>query len=192
MIQINNLVEWQLYDEKTDAIFPWFTHPFLTWLDGQDLKDKLVLEFGSGRSTRWWRKRCSWVTSIEANAEWSEKVYAECGDLLNGLIICKEINEGDQSRVEEYVNAGDPFGPYDIVVVDGILRNECLQKALSMPRPLLLVADNFYQSYVWMSDAAVELMKPYPIHVFEQENHTNNDGVNKWKTVYWNLTNEMP
>src|SRR5580765_1536774 len=107
MIQTDNLVQWQKYDEKTDAVFPWFTHPFLEWLDAQDLSEARVLEFGGGRSTRWWRKRAAWVTSIEANPEWAEQVSKECAGLNNGVLWWKAINEGDQSEADLYTSIGD-------------------------------------------------------------------------------------
>lgn len=181
------LVEWQIWDEETDACYPWFTHPMLDVLKKWDLSDKRILEFGGGRSSRWWRKKAKWVTTIDTNSEWSHSIAEECADLDNGVIIHVMINEGDQEHADTYLQAGDKYGPYDIIVVDGILRNNCLEKAINMPRPITIIADNWFQSYVWLSEAAVELMKPYPINVFEQENHTNNDGINKWKTVYWEL-----
>ena len=181
------LVEWQLYDESADAVFPWFTHPMLEILKTWDLKDKRIAEFGGGRSTKWWRKKSKWVTTIDTNIGWIEQINDECYGLENGVLLHAPINEGSEEYADLYCNAIDKYGPYDIVVVDGILRNNCLKKALSMPRPLTLIADNWFQSFVWLSEAAVELMKPYPINVFEQENHTNNDGINKWKTAYWEL-----
>ncbi len=188
MIQTDNLVQWQLYDPQVDAIYPWFTHPFLAWLTTQDFSNKRVLEFGGGRSTRWWRKKAKWVTTIDANVEWSHIIEKDCEGLDNGVLISRQINEGDQSRAQEYVSLGDEYGDYDVVVNDGILRYEVLQKALSMKKPLLLIADNWVQAFVWISPPSEELMKPYDINVFVQENHTDNDGVNKWKTVYWELT----
>ena len=187
MIQIDNLVQWQLYDAEVDAVYPWLTHPFLEWLKKQDFSNKRVLEFGGGRSTRWWRKRAKWVTTIDANVEWSHIIANDCEGLDNGVLISNQINEGDWTRADEYVNQGDEYGDYDVVVNDGILRYEVLLKALSMKRPLLLIADNWNQAFVWISPSSVELMKDEEIHVFEQTDHTDNDGINKWKTVYWEL-----
>lgn len=184
MIQTDNLVQWQLYDEKTDAIFPWFVHPFLEWLDAQDFSKCRVLEFGSGRSTRWWRKRAAWVTSIEANEEWFKQVAEECRDLANGVIWSKNINEGDQSNAALYTDIGDRWGPYDVVVTDGILRHECVLKALSMPRPLLLIVDNWQQNG-FECPASEEALSGFEIHNYIQENHTDNHG-KKWATM-WTL-----
>lgn len=185
MIRTDNLVQWQLYSERDDAIFPWFVHPFLEWLDAQDFSRCRVLEFGGGRSTRWWRKRAKWVTTVEANPEWEATIMSECVDVHNGTIVPLAINEGDQSRVEEYVTAGDPWGSYDVVIVDGILRHECVLKALSMKRPLLLIHDN-YQQDGFVCPATEEALSDFEIHNYIQENHTDNHG-KKWATAWWLL-----
>lgn len=184
MTQTDNLVQWQIYSEKDDAIFPWFTHPFLEWLDQVDFSKARVLEFGAGRSSRWWRKRAAWVTSIDTNPEWCQTAYEECKGLDNGMFVLKEINEGDQSRVEEYVNSGDTWGSYTVVIVDAILRHECVLKALTMPRPLLLIHDN-YQQDGFVCPATEEALAPFEIHNYIQENHTDNHG-KKWATM-WTL-----
>ena len=188
MIDQSRLVEWQKIDPKSQLVFPWFTHPMLDILSEIDFSEKTVLEFGGGRSTAWWRDRAKWVTTVETNREWAQTIVEECQDhgLHNGRIYYAQLNEGDSHNAKRYVEAGKSLGPYDVVIVDGILRYECLEYALTLPRPLLLIADNWQQDYVWISPKAEELMKPYPITVCVQENHTNNEG-NKWKTVFWEL-----
>lgn len=188
MLKTDNLVQWQLVDEQANAVFPWFTHPCLEYLKTLDFNGKRVLEFGAGRSTRWWRTKADWVTSIDTNAEWVERVKEDCeeGGLTNGIIIPKVINEGDQLRAEEYISAGDEYAPYDVVIVDGILRYECILKALEMPRPLTLIVDNFMQDWIFMCPAAVEALKGYEGRYFIQEDHTDNEG-NKWQTAVWSI-----
>jgi len=189
MLRTDNLVQWQLIADEVDAIYPWFTHKCLDVIKKWDLKDKRVLEFGGGRSTRWWRKRAAWVTTIDTNLEWIDRTIEDCaeGSALNGVIIPKVINEGDQSRKEEYVNAGDEYAPYDIAVDDGILRFEVIEKALTMPRPLTLIIDNWQQAWIFMCPAAVELLKDFEQDIYIQDDHTDNDGVNKWKTAIFYL-----
>lgn len=181
---IQDLVQWQR--QGSDGIVqPWFTHPCLDEIEKWDVKDKKILEFGAGRSTKWWRSRSKWVTSIEANPQWAMDVEHDCHGLDNGLVILKEINEGDQSRVNEYVNAGALWSPYDIIINDGILRTEVCEYAIKhfSTHKGILIADNWIQSFVWMSPLAEEIMKPFRYEVYEQSDHTDNDGVNKWKTA---------
>jgi hypothetical protein len=190
MIRIDNLVQWQIHSPEDDAIFPWFTHPCLDWLKQQDFSRKRVLEFGAGRSSRWWRKKAAWVTSIDTSHEWSEMVAQECAEFNNGALIYLPINEGDQERAWEYLSAGDEYGPYEVIVNDGILRTDVCESAIgyfagsiSGGYPGILICDNWSQSGVWMSPKAEQLMQPYERLIFEQADHTDNDGVNKWKTA---------
>jgi len=185
----DSLVQWQLVDESNGLVYPWLTHPMLDVLKTWDLSEKRILEFGGGRSSAWWRSKAKWVTTIEANHEWAYGIASECNrrNLYNGRVYHVGINEGDSQHKKLYTEAGKDLGPYDIVVVDGILRFECLEYALTLPRPLTVIADNWKQSFVWMSPPSEELMKPFKINIFEQADHTDNDGINKWKTVYWEL-----
>jgi predicted O-methyltransferase YrrM len=173
---------------------PWFTLPCLEWLIQQDLSDKTILEYGSGFSTLWLAKRCKDIVSIEANKEWYNKIVAKLiGNLKDtSHYLLRETNEGEQDKIDFYCNAPDsiPFPKqYDIVIVDGILRNECLQKAIKLlsKKGGIIIADNWIQSYVWMSPAAIEIMKPYEVTIFEQSDHINNDGINKWKTAVFKI-----
>ena len=185
----SELVEWQKY-APNGLVYPWWVHDFLDVLETWDLSDKIWLEFGGGRSTSWLRSKCKWVDTIDANTTWANQATSDClnAQLNNGRIIAKDLPDGVQDRKKEFFDL-IPDYQYDIISVDGIWRYECLEWALShfKGRGGIIIADNWQQSYVWMSEVAAELMKPYKIHVFEQANHTNNDGVNKWKTVYWEI-----
>lgn len=184
------LVEWQRRSPETGLVECWWTHPFLDEMNTWDLKDKTWLEFGAGLGTASLRQKCKWVDSIEANRDWAQTVSEYCGEnhLHNGKIYLNHLADGVQENIEPYF-ALIPKEKYDIISVDGIFRNECLQWAIDhfKGRGGILIADNWKQSFVWMSEAAERLMEPYPICVFEQTDHTNNDGVNKWKTVYWEI-----
>jgi len=185
----SELVQWQLVDESTNTVFPWFTHPMLEVMKTWNLREKRVLEFGGGRSTAWWRSKAKWVTTIEANHEWAYSIASECNrrNLHNGRVYHVGINEGDSQHKKLYTEAGKDLGPYDIVVVDGILRLECIEYALCLPRPLTLIVDNFMQAFVFMCPAAAEILKPFEGILYVQENHEDNDGVNKWKTGVWQI-----
>jgi hypothetical protein len=180
------LVEWQIIDDTNGLCYPWFTHPFLEVLKTWNLKDKSVLEYGGGRSTLWWASKTKQVHTIEANGMWAKEIVEALAvnGLQNTTVIHRPVNEGDQSKVDYYTEIPDGCKP-DIVVVDGILRHECLLKALTLKRPLIVIHDNWQQDG-FVCPASEEAVKDLVTNNFIQENHTDNHG-RKWATAYWNL-----
>jgi hypothetical protein len=71
----------------------------------------------------------------------------------------------------------------DIAIVDGVHRYECIEYAVNILKPDILIVDNWMQSFVFMCPSAEEILKPYKKEIFEQANHLDNDGINKWKTM---------
>lgn len=186
---MTGLCDFQRFDPTNNLVEPWLTHPAMDVIKSWDLADKNVLEWGSGLSTIWWADKCKYVMAIEANAKWFAdvvKLKNEHGLEGKAEIHYRNVNEGDQTKIDFYTEVPAWYQP-DIVVVDGVLRYECLLKALTLPRPLTLICDNWQQSYVFMCPAAVELMKDYPGDIYEQSDHKDNDGINKWKTAIWHL-----
>lgn len=179
------LVQWQKLDTN-GVCYPWFTHPFLEVLKTWDLSDKNILEWGGGKSSLWWNTYANYVCTIETNPEWAEEIL-RLNSTLNKIFrrpILREVKEGDQNMVEFYTEIPNDCHP-DIVVIDGILRHECLIKALTLPRPLIIIHDNWQQDG-FVCPASEKLMAPYEIHNFIQEDHTDNHG-RKWATAYWEL-----
>jgi hypothetical protein len=190
---IDELVQWQVRDPKTGCVFPWFTHPFLEVLRAWDLKDKYVLEYGGGRSTAWWRKKSKHVTTIETNIAFVTSIMEECEEksLLNGDLHLRLINEGDQTRINDYVQAWkcqDEWYHYDVVVVDGILRYESMIEGIAIlsDRGGKLIVDNWQQDG-FVCPACAELVKDYEGHIYRQEDHTDHNG-NPWQTAYWEIS----
>lgn len=183
------LVEWQKI-APNGLVYPWWTHPFLDVLETWNLKDKMWLEFGAGLSTAWLRSKCRFVESIEASTEWGVKALDYCrqNNLTNGSIFYQDLPDGVQERKAEYFELIPPEIKYDIISVDGIWRYECLQWALDhfKGRGGILIADNWQQDYVWISEAAEQLMAPYKINRFFQPGHTNHEG-KPWNTVFWEI-----
>lgn len=182
---IPDLVQWQKIDPHSGLCFPWFTHGFLDILKTWDLKNKTVLEYGGGKSSVWWANKCKAVYTIETNAEWLEYINFVLLHNHNFKSFHRQVNEGDQSQVDYYTELPEGCEP-DIVVIDGVLRHECLLKALTLKRPLIVIHDNWQQDG-FVCPASEEIMKPYEIHNFIQEDHTDNHG-KKWATAYWELT----
>lgn len=196
------LVQWQKYDDG-GIVYPWFTHPFLEVLDKWDLKNKSILEWGGGYSTFWWVSRGAHVVCVETNSEWASLIQAEINEKELGIEIglhCIQAKEGESddairkaylSAFESILSTAGPgadfFGP-DIVVVDGVLRYECMQKGIELlkrNRGGKLIVDNFQQDG-FICPACVDLVAPYEGHIYRQENHTDHHG-NPWQTAYWEI-----
>lgn len=184
----NALNDTQFWDEKLNTAYPWYTKPCLDFLETLDLKDKNVLEFGAGFSTIWWAKKANSVFSIEANKEWLQKISPEIAENKNTIAVLREVNEGDQSKIDFYTDVSEIQADFQIVIVDGILRNECLQKGIELlsVNGGLLIADNWQQDFVWMSPAAEKIMEPYERKIFIEPTHKNHEG-NPWKTAVFTI-----
>lgn len=187
MLDINNPVQWQVIDETYPTLKPWFTHRMLDEMKKWKLADKVVLEYGGGWSTIFWAFHCKEVYTIETNEQWIYDIldYAAKAGVAHRIhIIHRSVNEGDQAKVDYYTDLPVGCNP-DIVVDDGVLRHEVLLKALTLPRPLVIIHDNWQQDG-FVCPASEELMKPFEIHNFIQEDHTDNNG-RKWATAYWEI-----
>lgn len=181
------LVQWQRIDPSNGLIEPWLTHPAIDEIKSWELADKQVLEYGAGMSTLWWAHKCKHVISIEANEGWFDKLqnHPVRQTYHNLEIFLRVCNEGDQSKIDFYTAIPDTYRP-DIVIVDGILRYECILKAMTLPRPLTLIVDNWQQDFIFMCPAADELMKDYKAKIFPQPGHTDHEG-HPWQTAIWEL-----
>src|SRR6185312_3473548 len=169
------LVQWQKLD-KNGICFPWFTHSFLEQLDNWNLSGKIVWEWGAGKSTKWWVNRGCTVYSVETNLNWIEHVASLLTEQEAPFVhlLHRQVNEGDQSMVDFYTDIPEECCP-DIIIIDAILRHECLLKALTLQRPIIIIHDNWMQDG-FVCPASEELMAPYEIHNFIQEDHTDNHG----------------
>ena len=187
------LVQWQKLD-SSNICYPWFTHPFLEVLDKWDLDNKIVLEWGGGYSTLWWISRGAFVHCVETSQEWLNAIEQSLKDKDTSHMAnlhYKPANEGetDKGRRDNYVSVlrGWDAQMPDIVVVDGILRYECMIEGISLlsEKGGKLIVDN-YQQDGFVCPACAELVKPYNGYIFRQEDHTDHHG-NPWQTAYWEI-----
>jgi hypothetical protein len=186
------LVEWQIRSPKNGMVMCWFTHPCLEWMEQQDWSDKIIVMFGAGLGDAWLRTKCKALYIIERNHEWAEKSshYAMSMGVSDIGYIMRPCNDSD-GKADFYLNI-EGFNP-DIIINDDAYRTECCQMAVDYFKDKvgIFICDNWIQSFVWMSPKAEEIMQPYEAMVFEQKDHTNNDGINKWKTAVWNIPQSM-
>ena len=125
-------------------------HPELPWLTRAANERLLaltgpqdtVLEFGSGRSTLFFARRCARVESVEHNAEWWKKVTAMLeAEGLAGKARVQLALHPESSYAEAARGFAD--ATFTVVLVDGIRRADCVEEALPKLKPGgWLVLDN--------------------------------------------------
>jgi len=110
--------------DSTGISLPWFTYPAITYLLSMDLKDCDVFEFGSGRSTLFWSKKCKSVNAVEGDRAWHQKI----SPLINSNAKINLVNGTEEKNyVEPLVSSGKK---YDIIVIDGWHRRHCAEICL--------------------------------------------------------------
>jgi hypothetical protein len=121
--------------DGSGAPVPWFAYPAIDYLNQFNLKGKRVFEYGSGQSTRYWARRGASVWSAEHDEAWYSKLSS------NAPPGCTLYFGGDQ---DSYVNAIALAGvKFDIVVIDGILRDACVDPAIAHLAPNgFIILDN--------------------------------------------------
>lgn len=182
MIDINNLSFGQRIDKGNNLCELWLTHGALDWIKKQDWSEKTVLMFGAGLGDAWLAKRCKMLYVVERNEEWLNTARNNC--LQNGVhnhVYCYRPCNDSSGMDETYCAIPEGCEP-DIVINDDAYRYEVIVKALTLKRPLILITDNWFQDYVFLSPAAVELLKDFKSEIFPQLNHTHHEG-NCWKTA---------
>jgi predicted O-methyltransferase YrrM len=136
------------------------THPDAPWLPRQTVrflqswlkKEHLVLETGSGRSTLWLAKRVSRIFSIEHNKDWFNQISSSnlFAPAQNVQLNFANPNPGIEPFGSEYVRlvSGQEDETYDLLIVDGVLRDEVALKGLSKVRPGGLILIDNAERYV--------------------------------------------
>jgi len=104
---------------------PWITYPAIEFLRRRIQPGMSVFEYGSGGSTIWWANRVREVISVEHDQEWFERVRE---DLSSRATICQidlEYGGAYAKEIQKYQSR------FDIVVVDGRDRVNCLKNCIS-------------------------------------------------------------
>lgn len=105
-----------------------------------------VFEYGSGASTAWLARRCGTIVSVEHDEGWRERVAAAVAPHENCTLVHMPLEAGDARYACAIAEAG---GPFDLVVVDGRNRAECLRAAIGhlAPRGIILFDDSGRRRY---------------------------------------------
>lgn len=115
---------------------PWISYDAQDILDRHLARDSAVLEFGSGMSTIWFARRVGHLVSVEYFPEWHRIVNQRLP--RDGA----EIDYRLAPNRESYLAALEG-GAFDLILVDGRYRDECVERALDRLKPNgILYLDN--------------------------------------------------
>ena len=124
---------------------------FLSFLKKTDL----VLEYGSGESTKQIADLVKKVLSIEHQEDWFNKIKSELPS--NAEVILKkpltkyieEGNDGTYDQFKDYAEYPISHGPFDVILIDGRARVYCASicKKLGHKNTIVFIHDFTRQEY---------------------------------------------
>ena len=104
----------QSIDAKGNPL-PWYTYPFISFLEPRLKPSFEVFEYGSGNSTRWYAGRIRHITAVEHDSDWIKQIKPKLPK--NAELIEKPLGDSYIQSVKD--------GHYQIVIVDGRNRVKC-------------------------------------------------------------------
>lgn len=117
-------------DGKTpiDMAVPWFSYTAIEALEAYVRPDAKVFEWGAGGSTIFFASRGCFVTTVESDALWAQRVTDSLASLpanTRSHVTLDVIPAGPGNKVENsrYLERVLEGGPWDIVVIDGLERS---------------------------------------------------------------------
>ncbi|BDD08614.1 hypothetical protein FUAX_10460 [Fulvitalea axinellae] len=127
------------------------------------LKPKKCLEYGGGYSTLYYPKfldeSAQWI-SVEHHPEWFEIIKKKITRKNTVMHSVRADKDSDNNTIDEYrtyVNFPEKGAPYDFILVDGRVRDACVDKAYDMLSDdgILLLHDANRKNYF-------DIVKDYP------------------------------
>jgi hypothetical protein len=100
---------------------PWYTYSMIDFLQDRLTDNLRVFEYGGGYSTIWYSKRVDTVVAVDDSEEWVEIVTPKCP--RTAKIVYEPSRDGYVSEVLEH-------STFDIVVIDGSHRTNCVDPAV--------------------------------------------------------------
>ena len=124
---------------------PFFAFEAVEWLENFLAKDMKVFEWGSGGSTMYFARKVDSLTSVEVSPEWHSRVSAvlKKNNITNCRYLLKVPEKSDFPKYqsnkaqfrgfdfENYCRVIDEYPDeyFDLVVVDGAVRQFCISHA---------------------------------------------------------------
>lgn len=156
--------EWRYFDNELKIPFPWYTRRCLEWLVTVPLLHKRVWEYGLGDSSTWYMEKGAFHKGVDHNPFYATKHYG--------------IQESTKYR---YCTSIETAGvKCDIIVIDGIFRDECTQYALEFLKPGgYLIIDNYKQKTADLEHWPLteKLIEGMDVKYFKEPGHED------WQTI---------
>lgn len=154
--------EWRYFDEDLNIPYPWYTKGALEFLEMIPIRGKQIFEYGVGDSTKWYRKRGALCYGVDNNLEFSNAAWVTYAPFH-----------------DNYLTAIYGLVDFDIVIIDGVWRDECTEHALKhLKSGGYLIIDNYKQPSVqehWpLTEKLIEGMK---IDYYKEPGHQD------WQTI---------
>jgi hypothetical protein len=108
-------------DGKGDPT-PWYTYSMIDFLQGRLTDELRVFEYGGGYSTVWYADQVDTVIAVDDSKKWTEIVDPKLPE--NSEIVYRSSQDEYVSHIIEDITA------FDIVVIDGSHRTDCIEPAV--------------------------------------------------------------
>lgn len=112
---------------------PWYTYPATEYLAHFDWSESAIFEYGAGASSLFWAARARRVSSVDRDADWVRRLEPLASSNLRLL-----LRTGRREYVGAIQEGGDTF---DLVIIDGNWRHDCVQASIDRlnPRGIVLL-----------------------------------------------------
>ncbi|HEY3057445.1 MAG TPA: hypothetical protein VGL99_00565 [Chloroflexota bacterium] len=123
---------------------PWLAWPCIDWLAGALYQDMKVLEYGGGGSTLFFLSHGCQVTTVEGNSSWVAAIRARTARFRDRLDLrYVDSQTPDPALRRHYAAQAGVGGPWDLILVDGAFRHDCLTFAMPyLATPGIIIVDN--------------------------------------------------
>lgn len=119
-----SFIEKAPVDESGNPL-PWVTYPFIAFIKDRLRSDMELFEFGSGNSTFFYAARVRRVSTVEHDETWYRRIQRS---LPPNVSICHVPLSSPHAYASAAVDSGRR---YDIIIVDGRYRVQCVRRSLS-------------------------------------------------------------
>jgi hypothetical protein len=191
---MDNLCYGQNVDGATGLVRPWYTPAMQEKLASWDLSDKRIFEFGGGDSTVYYAHYAKEVCTVESAEGWYNIIRDKLSRYsLSAYVMFRPTVANEVELKSAYVQSiYDVPGEFDIIVVDGSFRDECIAAALTKIKAGgIIICDNVDQDYVWDFIMGSRLLDGYEHEILVDPNHKDHQG-RPWKTGYWIIDKSKP